>query len=111
VTARDKPFDRGCIPDFVAGIGTGNSRMVTGSKVIVIAQEENHRAPHLPGWRAPEGARVSRSLAIRSAAEGDTLVVETSLKSADRVERIRNDSSRRVRAVDGRAMLANWRPE
>jgi hypothetical protein len=109
--------DRSCIPDFVAGIGAGYpTHVVTGSKVIVIAQEENHlvRRIYLDGEHPRDlqptifGHSIGRW-------EGDTLVVETvGLKSGlTVVERIRKvDGGRRVETtVDGRAMLADWRPE
>jgi len=109
--------NRDCIPDFVAGIGAGSpTHVVTGSKVIVIAQEENHkvRRIYLDGEH-PKNLQPTIYGHSIGRWEGDTLVVETvGLKSGQTVvERIRKvDGGRRVETtVDGRAMLANWRPE
>lgn len=108
--------NRGCLPEFVTGVDGYPTHVVSGGDVIVIVQEENHlvRRVYLNGEHpknlqpSVEGHSVGRF-------EGDTLVIETvGLKSGKTVvERLRKiDDGRQIETVaNGRASLANWRPD
>jgi hypothetical protein len=106
----------GCLPAFVTGVNGNPTHVVSGRDVMVIVQEENHlvrrvylNAQHPKNLQPSiEGHSVGRF-------EGDTLVIETvGLKSGKTVvERLRKiDDGRRIESVaNGRASLANWRPD
>lgn len=109
--------NRGCVPDFFTGVGADYpTHVVTGRDVMVIVQEENHKVRRVylnaehPKDLAPSinGHSIGRF-------EGDTLVVETTgLKSGQTVvERFRKvEDGRQVETtLNGRASLANWRPD
>jgi hypothetical protein len=108
--------NRGCLPALVTGVSGNPTHVVSGRDVIVIVQEENHlvrrvylNAEH-PKNLSPsvEGHSIGRF-------EGDTLIIETvGLKSGRTVvERLRKiDAGRQIETVaNGRASLANWRPD
>ena len=108
--------NRGCLPAFVTGVNGNPTHVVSGRDVIVIVQEENHlvrrvylNAEHPKNLQPTvEGHSIGRF-------EGDTLVIETvGLQSGKTVvERLRKiDDGRQIESVaNGRASLANWRPD
>jgi hypothetical protein len=109
--------NRGCVPDFAAGIGAGYpSHVVMGREVMVIVQEENHKVRRIY-MNAEHPKDLQPSIYGHSVGrfEGDTLVIETiGLKSGMTVvERIRKveDGRQLESTVNGRALLANWRPD
>jgi hypothetical protein len=109
--------NRGCVPDFVSGIGAGYpTHVVTGRDVMVVVQEENHKVRRVY-LNAEHPKDLQPSIFGHSIGrfEGDTLVVETiGLKSGlTVVERFRKvENGRQVETISGgNGSLANWRPD
>lgn len=108
--------NRGCLPSFVTGVNGNPTHVVSGRDVIVIVQEENHlvRRVYLNAEH-PKNLRPSVEGHSVGWFEGDTLVIETvGLNSGKTVvERLRKiRDGRQIESVaNGRASLANWRPD